>query len=1045
MSKKYIINGVRGTAKELSREFGKSITTIKRYSLKDAYLYNKKTKKVIRANPQNINLIVQELNVKKKKAKQIIGGQRLRGWTKYDKIPEKKLIDTRIRFSISWTDSYGNKKTRRRAIIDMKNSDPDFQITKKDLRNNEETETRLIEYANENYGSFIGEYGEDVTVKIFNIRSGYQNLNFEDMELREDTYIELFNRELKPFECEDFVKEYSKKKKIQKIIDPVTCIKRYLLLNYSKQISQKYLEQFDVITLKTLKKICNDKNIVLKAYDTTGKIQAENYLIDKQSKCKHLCIVVYNNHLYPIDDIKVFNKRKEIKHKNTKKISYIHYDKINDKLIEILNNDKVMPHLHFQDDKIVRIDYDGMTYVINDEYKNVFMLLKDHGLKDRYYPTMKMCECLKLIFELYTPKQIKYSYAPELNKLKKSDYYYYNDKIKIDGQTVTIDKNKCYSWVLTKLPFLPFFDCSEHTITPVEGIILNENYYNVTIDECTLLFPQSFIYSGLYINMCQKICPFIKLQITHELQCGTNENYYSDMIDTLYTNYDNDMLKGGMNKLIGKMASSKDAENMKLKFVKICNEDESKRYDGDEYFIKKIDDEYYSIFDVTYEHKPHINNEVLVNFMVKDFARLEIFKIINENNIEQKDIIQIKVDSISFRKKKGREYDFEIDKSDYTKWKTENFRALKSNKKFFDEPLTLFTNWNKKEYKPVFNSLGGYYDGLAGCGKTEFIIKNILPKLRDDYFIVTPQHANNIEYLKKGLKSKVMQTFLFFGNQTIKENNIIVDEVGLFDGRMRKKLYEWYLQGKKIFLFGDNRQLEPVCGTDIMINAYLLKKMSNNNYYMFHSNWRNTYSQNEYMNMLEGKLTKKQMMNYILEHNNKKINRNSDTVICFYTTDKKDYVSSTTKYNNKLMKKRGFKEISDIGCKVICKSNKLNKQSIFNNFILYVVKKTEEDITLTDEYKLQSYIIKLTDFHKFFIAGYARSLHSIQGSNLENYKICTDDKDLRQFMKPRAIYTLLSRFKDNKCVGDYGNQEIKPVRILTLDTDINELDYIVTK
>ena len=515
-------------------------------------------------------------------------------------------------------------------------------------------------------------------------------------------------------------------------------------------------------------------------------------------------------------------------------------------------------------------------------YKLVFKILCDIGLKNEYYPHMTLSKCLEFVIKANMTENYKKSFAPYLSSLIKSSFYYYNDdlykKYKHNKkQIMTVDKNKCFSLVLSKLPFLPYHDCTYHNIINCSynehnvNMLTDEYFYNVVVDVANLLIPSNFIYNGLYLKICKKICPTLKFTIINEIECDINDNFYSEAIDRTYKLYGSE-LKHGWNITIGKMAQFNNTGDLqeKYKFNKICNKDELKRHDSNLFYKQKLCDDLYAIFDVEENPKIKVENDFLTNFMIKDFTRLELYKSINENKIKDEHIIQIKVDSISFLKQPDQKYEFFIDSQDYTKWKTEDFHPLKNKINYYNEKIKLFTEWKPKPKEPEINFEGGFYDGYAGCGKTYFIINELIPKLNDDYIILTPQHTNNVEYLKLGYRSEIMHKYLFNQYLNIEQKYIIVDEVGLFNDSMRKILYKYQLKGHVIYLFGDNRQLKPVNCNDIMTNPYIIKKLAKNNYYFFDSNYRNTYTKKEYEKMFNNELTLNQKVKYMTNHNKKK-------------------------------------------------------------------------------------------------------------------------------------------------------------------------------
>ena len=1036
------VNGEKNTASILAFQNDRHPSTIRKYALNDAYLVNRQTNKVLRANPLNLALLKQEFNVKTNKARKFIKGLDLPdNWELQKNIKPETNINMFVRVKATWRDV--SEKRDRRVYLKI----PNLNISKEDFQNKDEREEHfknaLADWAESSWQD-IFPYMTKLKFEEIKIRSGNQALDFSDMEIREQNNLLLFNRNLLPFECNDFVKEYQKKcPKIKKIIDPETCIKQYLLLTYPKYIFQSYLNKYNKITLKILKNICIEKKIMLKAYGIDGKIKEETQI--KNNKNKILSIVVYNNHLYPIKNLKIFKgKLRTMTHDNINNVVYIErflkkdkkrkHDKLKEKLIEIITTEKSLPEVIFDDTVLISFMNGDIIYTSNKHYKLVFKILCDLGLKNEYYPHMTLSKCLEFVIKANMTENYKKSFAPYLSSLIKSSFYYYNKELykkykhdkkqKLTTQKLmTVDKNKCFSLVLSKLPFLPYHDCTYHNITKCSynehnvNLLIDEYFYNVVVDVANLLIPNNFIYNGLYLKICKKICPTLKFTIINEIECDINDNFYSEAIDRTYKLYGSE-LKHGWNITIGKMAQFNNSGDLqeKYKFNKICNKDELKRHDSNLFYKEKLSDDLYAIFDVKEEPNIKVENDFLTNFMIKDFTRLELYKSINENKIKDEHIIQIKVDSISFLKQPDQKYEFFIDAQDYTKWKTEDFHPLKNKINYYNEEIKLFTEWKPKPKEPEINFEGGFYDGYAGCGKTYFIINKLIPKLNDDYIILTPQHTNNVEYLKLGYRSEIMHKYLFNQYLNIEQKYIIVDEVGLFNDSMRKILYKYQLKGHVIYLFGDNRQLKPVNCNDIMTNPYIIKKLAKNNYYFFDSNYRNTYTKKEYEKMFNNELTLNQKVKYMANHNKKKINQESYTVICYYK-------ESVNQENEKIMKKLNIENILSINCLVRCITNDLRQYEIYNNFILKVINKDENNIILSDEIK--EYTIPIKKYIKSFVPGYARTLHSVQGSNLSNYLICTNKKDIQKFTNPRELYTLLSRFKDKKSIGKYNKKNNK--------------------
>jgi len=1027
--KTYELNGEKGTLKELGRHFGRLPATIRMYSLGNAYMINNETGLVLRVNPETIEVIRDTFEVGEKDAKKIISGKkRVNGWKRIKSLKDAVINLTSLTVKVRWLDQSEkpNGRIRNDVFTITQSNDNDLASFNIDSLDYYVSKALIDKYGEE----IVRTYFREIKTKPLQTYSGDQELKIEDGDIRNDNNYHLFNRELEPFECKNFVEEYKKKSKVKNVIDPKTCIKQYLLLNYYKFFNQSYLKKYDKITLKILEKLCKEKKIKLVVFDYNKNVLVSHTPTMAKSK-DIICFLYYKEHIYNIKNVSIFKKMGDnnFKFNNTTNIIYLDEKKIVEKLISIFREDKVYPYVFYKHNDLCHIYYDDKHYTTNEYYECCFNILKQYDLLHRFNITNDITKCVEIVFKLYIDKNenIRYSYAPLLNDLVKSEFYYTNRDLFKSENIITIDKNKCYSYVLSKLPFLPYYHTSEHKIIKYNSDkLIDHYYYYVEVEEPTLLIPQNFIYSGLYlktcINMSKKTITFdVKLTI----ECDRTENLYSELINDLYTKFNDKPIKSGINITIGKMAMSGLCLDTALKFKKICCYDEALRYSGDKFHYNELAEDLYEIFDIEDADYVKVGNNLLVNFMIKDFARLELFKFINENNIKKDDIVQIKVDSVSFIKRKQKYLDTYLDKNDYTKWKEEKFNPLTGNITIINDKLEFQTTWDKTEHKPVFNSNGGYYDGYAGCGKSYFIKNEIIPKLpADDYIILTPQHTNNQEYIMEDFNAKVSQTYSYDYTRKIDVNNIIVDEVGLLSKTMIQRLYEERLRGKNIFLFGDWRQLSPIMCKNIMYNETLIRLIADENYYIFSSNYRNNYTETHYKRMLNPKLSFNEKVMFITNHNLKPQNKNADMIVC-YTNNTVD------EYNKIYMKDRGYENIKSIGCYVICITNKLKEMNIYNKST-FTVEDVKDDVIILSGNTTTFYTILLKDYEKNFKPAYARTLYSLQGSNLSGYKICDDMEyepdmfggmklvsDMYFFLKPDVLYTLLSRFKDTSYIGEY--------------------------
>ena len=107
--------------------------------------------------------------------------------------------------------------------------------------------------------------------------------------------------------------------------------------------------------------------------------------------------------------------------------------------------------------------------------------------------------------------------------------------------------------------------------------------------------------------------------------------------------------------------------------------------------------------------------------------------------------------------------------------------------------------------------------------------------------------------------------------------------------------------------------------------------------------------------------------------------------------------------------KLGITSITDIGARVICKTNDFSNYDIYNNFTFRVKSVDEETIELETE-NGNTYNLPLKKYlnKNKFQYGYALTLYATQGSSLKSFHYCMEDIKL---LDGRGLYTLISRLK----------------------------------
>lgn len=1082
-------NGELKTTEEHARDNNISKRTMRRWLNEQKILKDEKTNEIIRINPANINLVKQILNIGTRRARRIMetGENVPNGFIVADSVKDLPgLIKFRTRPKFTYTGQNGRARTHAPTVVlqvpaDTFNDEKKREIMMKNIF------IETLGYMSEDRFN-DAEYISNWNYSIGDIQSGGQSFKMVDSVIREQKNLNIFNRGLKSFDVDNFEKrykqvmkpiieaDYKKKKdradkienrerktninkKIVDYTDPITCIKRYLLLNYPKIINQSFLSDYDDITIKTLlSDICRKFKIRARVFNINAEIIADNYIT--KTKEKKLIICVYNNHIYEIKNMKLFIKNKEIIYNSIDKINFVN---VYEKLEELIKNGQAPERVTSHNDNLMSLEFNNNVYTSQPDFKLSYEMLKNKGLINYYKPDADSAKAFNILLTHYKNGNNCYSYAPIFKNLVKMPFYWINkdclDKygtIKPEYKNgsyrnnpnatyTTIDKNKCYASMLKNLPFLICRDDTKHKTSIYKGEELTEHYlYYVETLEPNILISENFIYSGYYLIQVKK--HFKNFKIINVFEADRIENYYKQVITDLYNTHGARM-KFTFNKHIGQMTKYILGEDKEIyKFVKICNLDEASRYEHDHIKEQIGETGQYIIYKQEIKKPVNIKNNICVEWFIKDMSRLTLFNKINELKINENDLIQVKVDSILFRNNDNKKVD-NIGE-DMDNWKYENNKKLMKVKEYRPNKYNFMYDILNKKNKPnaIFNPEGGYYDGYAGAGKSHFIINVIVPELEGDYMILTPQHTNNTEYLKLGFNSNVVQKYEY-RKQDIEANNIIVDEIGLYGSKSLKVLYKQFLQGKNIFMFGDYRQQDPVSGPNISYNQFLISEMSRGNVYMLRSNYRNMNTKADYDNM-RFNMTYNEKRNMILEHNRitreqaEKDNIIIDCIICFYTTDKIGVdkkterpiiiYSSKTKYNEIIMKKLNI-GVYEPGFKTICKTNTLKKlkkykdMELYNNqsFKVYDVKGDGENgepeiIILTDGIK--KYEILNKHYKKHFRPNYAISLFNAQGRSIEKFLICEDKKDLNAFIcDNKRFYTLMSRIKTNDVLGPYTN------------------------
>jgi hypothetical protein len=837
---------------------------------------------------------------------------------------------------------------------------PVFQIIASGETIREKTEEQVQQYIFRITDSYNTPY--EIEWETLRIKSKYTNQTLEliDNRLREITPLEIF-AETVNFEEKD-----------------ENCVRNVLKNKFNisiKKINKLGNEQG--VTIRELKTFCENYNINFLAYDIEKNVIGKNTVKKKSHRASLNCIA-HNNHLYLL------------KNKYLKTLKYKEVELVNnatDKLLEFLNNGmepvKVKTKNTYRENDepeniILSFQVKKKLYVENPDYKVCHKILKIFGIEESIYPTITIKTVMYLIEKLYNRNVSGSidSFFPEQDKFVKGGFHYgdLRDNYK---NVKTIDKNKCYPYCLSSLPFLIQFDYRQSEIIKHNKLlspfdITKHHLYIVKPKKSSILIPNTNIYSGDHLLFCMD--QGLEIFCLEEITTNSIYNFFNEMIKDIFdkcSSIDEKILKDALNIYIGKFTQKK--EIIETSTSRICNEEESYTLDGYKTRIK--DSEYFIVENEEIKYNLHTRKPISIQ--IKDKSRRILYSQMLKLGIKEKDVVHIDTDSISFYDKKNKVKTL-YNHDNYLGWKIIEPKLPATNNKdvYNIDDLSFKLNVYNPDQKTY------YYNCYAGVGKTYYIINKLIPKIKNDYIVLTPSHSALKEYKKGNYKCDVIQKYEY-KNATPEQNNIIIDELFLCSHKAHDIIHKCILSNKNVFVFGDDKQLLPVNESKQFNNIYYYKSFYNK-HKKLKTNHRN-YKE----------VIKHQEPDY----------KKADIIICYRNKPTRE------KYNNLMLKHLGFKDKFQIGVKLICKSNDLRDKNIFNNFTFTITEEIKKKGELSDFKLDDNSIITYKQLDKLFEPYYACTSYGIQGQSIKSYHYAKEDKS---FLKNnnRLSYTIISRIKN---------------------------------
>ena len=318
--------------------------------------------------------------------------------------------------------------------------------------------------------------------------------------------------------------------------------------------------------------------------------------------------------------------------------------------------------------------------------------------------------------------------------------------------------------------------------------------------------PNKNIYTGGFLERCEE--EGVKFELLEEMETEISSNYYQKFVVDLFKRTIGSgihnpnfckkrcngvcVAKGFFVVMLGRFETGVSIINS-FNFDKIGTKWDVDCHEG---FSVEIGDNIFALFDKS-DDSVAIKTRKPISFQVKDEARWLIYQKMKKLKIKERDIVQIKIDSITVSGK----IEFETGEG-LNDWKLEDFSPLKNNVDYYD------CGW--KTFDDDLNVSGNILcKAYAGSGKTYKIINELMPKYKNDCVVLTPSHAALTEYREHKLNCDVIQKYQYTWSVP-KESNIIIDEIGMVSLRDTDIIYRCVKLNKNIFAYGDFNQLLPV-------------------------------------------------------------------------------------------------------------------------------------------------------------------------------------------------------------------------------------------
>lgn len=735
------------------------------------------------------------------------------------------------------------------------------------------------------------------------------------------------------------------------------CVKDTMKALYPRLDTKNRMDKLTNANTEELMEFCREYGIRAIAYNIKNQVIAENIPAKDNKNHRTLVYLCYMNHLYLLKPKHKFLIDKPVKDLKHERLSS---EELNAKFRSIVITDKInVKDIHLRQKEITSFIHDNTLFFANDDYDICKEVISRFMFSDKVDPTHNFSNLLQTLEQVYTAKFPDSFFPIEHTKPP----FLYNITRDETRAITSIDKNKAYSSILSKLPYLLSTDIRTYESKATNEFTTEYALYICKPKQPTILMPRQDIYAGSHVKFCLNKFEF---EIQEILICTHQDNYYEQLISDLYDAVEDNIAKIIVNRAVGCFQKTPKVQD------KLQNTIIPKDEINPDFYSFKFDKDIYIQTEAITPIVTNLYNRKPIAIQIKDGMNRMLYEKMEELSLTDEDIVQINTDSITFYTKPKQTIKLGNTLND---WKSSTY--IPKTCCIYDleyEPVSFL------QKLPNDNTI---ITGFAGNGKSYHIQNMDLT----DSIILSCKHSAIRQHREKNLNAHVIQKFCMFRTTIPKESHIIVEECGILTKQHWDFLFKCFLLNKKLTILGDFDQLLPV-DQHAPMNQPAFLNMVFNNQYRKDENWRNNFTP-EYYQSLINSTDKKYLKQEVLKYSTK-TPEEADIIIAYRGSDDAK-LNVVKKYNNYMLEHLNKSE-DDPDVPMMCKTNDLSEKDIYNNFILL-----RKDITDEDMKKGK------------FIPAYARTLYNMQGDETKSYYLAPED--IEWFANPRMAYTLISRLK----------------------------------